>query len=178
MNVSFVKMFNQMKNENIVVPRIVQKGTLDFNDFCEYLADGTTISPGDVAGVMKAIETRLPLILGMNSQVVVSPEGLTFRPKVTGCLTQSELRTKLQQRVLDNPDAEVDVNKEIEISDMSINDVKVSLAVEIPKKWKQRFASHASIKRISKDVDEAQGSGGDTGGGGSGSSQGSGTDNP
>ncbi len=178
LNVAFAKMFNQMKNENIIVPRIVNKQVMDFDDFCEYLADGTTITAGDVAGVMKSIETRLPLILGMNAKVVVSPEGLTFRPKVTGCLTQSELRTKLQQRMLDNPDLTVDVNKEIETSDMSINDVGVTLAVEIPKKWAQRFAGHASMKRITMDGGDEDVS--DTSGSGSSgsSSTSGGTDNP
>ncbi len=165
------KMFNQMKNENIVVPRIVNKQQMDFNDFCEYLADGTTVTAGDVAAVMKTIEMRLPLVLGMNSQVVVSPEGLTFRPKVSGSLTQSALRVKLQQRQLDNPDEDIDVNRDIETSDLSIKDIDVTLAVELPKKWINRFGAYAKLKRVNQDEADDTTSGSDDSGSG-------GTDNP
>ena len=98
LNVQFIKYLNQMINEEIVVPRLVNQQSLDFNALCEYLADGSTVTAADVAAVMKQIEMRLPLVLGLNAKVVCSPEGLTFRPKVTGSITQSQLKAKLLRK--------------------------------------------------------------------------------
>ena len=79
LNVQFYKVHNYLTHEDIVVPRLVNQQTLDFNTLCEYLADGSTVTAADVAAVMKQIEMRLPLVLGLNAKVVCSPEGLTFR---------------------------------------------------------------------------------------------------
>ena len=75
-------MRNAIINEDLVQPRIVNMQTLEFNEWCAHLADGSTVTAADVAAVMKQLETKLPLILGLNTKVVCSPEGLTFRPKV------------------------------------------------------------------------------------------------
>ena len=75
-NVQFYKVHNHMTNEDIVIPRIVNQQALDLNALCEYLADGSTVTAADVSAVMKQIEMRLPLILGLNAKVVCSPEGL------------------------------------------------------------------------------------------------------
>ena len=82
LTVQMYKVHNHLTDEDIVMPRIVNQQVLDFNALCEYLADGSTVTAADVAAVMKQIETRLPLVLGLNAKVVCSPEGLTFRPKV------------------------------------------------------------------------------------------------
>ena len=79
LNVQFYKVTNALINEDIVVPRLVNQQSLDFNAMCDYLADGSTVTAADVAAVMKQIETRLPLVLGLNAKVVCSPEGLVFR---------------------------------------------------------------------------------------------------
>ncbi len=174
------KYFNQMKNENIIIPRVVNQQVMDFNGLCEYLSDGSTLTAGDVAAVMKLLEMRLPLLLGLNTKVVCSPDGLTMRPKVTGSLTQSELRVKLQQQQLDNPDEDIDVNRDIETKDLSVSDLDVSIGIEIPKAWTSRFQTRASLKRITKKAetnatgsDDNTNSGGTSGEGNSGS-----TDNP
>ena len=73
-----------MTNEDIVMSRIVNQQVLDFNGLCEYLADGSTVTAADVSAVMKLIELRLPLILGLNAKVICSPEGLTFREEAGG----------------------------------------------------------------------------------------------
>ncbi len=148
LNVKFLKMHNNMIDEDIIVPRIANQQQMDFDSFCEYLADGTTVTAGDVAAVMKSIEIRLPLILGMNAKVVASPEGLTFRPKVTGSITKSQLRTKLQAKLAADPTLNIDVNRALETSDLSINDLDMCIAVEMPKKWQNRFASKAVMKRV------------------------------
>ena len=118
-----------MTNEDIVVPRIVNQQAMDFNAVCEYLADGSTVTAADVAAVMKQIEMRLPLVLGLNAKVVCSPEGLTFRPKVSGSITQSELKAKLQAKLEADPTLEIDVNRELKTSDLSINDLTASIAM-------------------------------------------------
>ena len=137
-----------MTNEDIVMSRIVNQQVLDFNGLCEYLADGSTVTAADVSAVMKLIELRLPLILGLNAKVICSPEGLTFRPKVSGSITQSELKKKLEAKLAADPTLDIDVNRELEASDLSINDLTASIAIELPKKWDERFKAKAEFKRV------------------------------
>lgn len=180
LKVQFIKYLNQMINEEIVVPRLVNQQSLDFNALCEYLADGSTVTAADVAAVMKQIEMRLPLLLGLNVKVVCSPEGLTFRPKVSGSITQKQLKDKLQAKLAADPTLDIDVNRALEVSDLTINDIEASIAIELPKKWIERFKTKAEFKRITKDAgeatDETPTSGGSDTGGGS-NTGGSGSDN-
>ena len=155
LNVQFYKVHNHMTDEDIVVPRIVNQQSLDFNTLCEYLADGSTVTAADVAAVMKQIETRLPLVLGLNAKVVCSPEGLTFRPKVSGSITQSQLKAKLQAKLAADPTADIDVNRPLATSDLSISDLTAEIAIELPKKWHERFKSKAEFKRVNKTTSES-----------------------
>ena len=166
-NVLFTKVFNKLTGQHMIVPRVVNQQTLDYDAFCEYLADGSTVTAADVQAVMKLIETRLPLILSLNSKVVCSPEGLTFRPKVSGSLTQAQLKARLEAKLADNPTLDIDVNREIETSDLTIKDLGVSIAIEMPNKWDDRFASKAELKRVTKATAELAESGNDEGNGGS-----------
>ena len=168
LNVQFQKLHNYLTNENIIVPRLVNQQQLDFNALCEYLADGSTVTAADVSAVMKQIETRLPLVLGLNAKVVCSPEGLTFRPKVSGSLTQSQLKARLEAKLAADPTLDIDVNREIQTSDLSVNDITASIAIEMPKKWDERFQSKAQFKRIIKTAtnngsDGTEGTEGDSG---------------
>lgn len=182
--VKFFKLHNHLTNEDIIVPRLVNQQSLDFNALCEYLADGSTVTAGDVAAVMKLIETRLPLILGLNAKVVCSPEGLTFRPKVSGSITQSQLKARLEAKLAADPTLDIDVNRALTVSDLTIGDLTASIAIELPKKWDERFHSKAEFKRVTKSsitessettTDTTDGSGDDsttqTGGGGDSTSQ-------
>jgi hypothetical protein len=183
-----------MTNEDIVMSRIVNQQVLDFNGLCEYLADGSTVTAADVSAVMKLIELRLPLILGLNAKVICSPEGLTFRPKVSGSITQSELKKKLEAKLAADPTLDIDVNRDLEASDLSINDLTASIAIELPKKWDERFKAKAEFKRVNNangndngnvnvndnanpNPNDNQGQGGNTGGntGGGGDDQGGGS---
>ena len=173
LNVQFIKYLNQMINEEIVVPRLVNQQSLDFNALCEYLADGSTVTAADVAAVMKQIEMRLPLVLGLNAKVVCSPEGLTFRPKVSGSITQSQLKAKLQAKLAADPTLDIDPNRALKISDLTVNDITAEIAIELPKKWTERFQSKAEFKRVSNkatgeasDDTEAEEPGSQSGGGG------------
>ena len=180
LNVQFYKVHNHLTDEDIVMPRIVNQQSLDFNALCEYLADGSTVTAADVAAVMKQIEMRLPLVLGLNAKVVCSPEGLTFRPKVSGSITQKQLKAKLQAKLAADPTLDIDVNRALEVSDLTISDLTASIGIELPKKWIERFKTKAEFKRVNKDAgeatDETPSSGGSDTGGGS-NSGGSGSDN-
>jgi len=154
LNVQFIKYQNQLIDEEIVVPRLVNQQSLDFNALCEYLADGSTVTAADVAAVMKQIESRLPLVLGLNAKVVCSPEGLTFRPKVSGSITQSQLKAKLQAKLEADPTADIDVNRALSTSDLAVSDLTAEIAIELPKVWNERFRSKALFKRVNKSVAE------------------------
>ena len=157
LNVQFSKYHNQLIDEDVVIPRLVNQQVLDFNGLCEYLADGSTVTAADVSAVMKQIEMRLPLILGLNSKVVCSPEGLTFRPKVSGSITQSQLKAKLQAKLEADPTADIDVNRTLTVSDLATSDLEASISIELPKKWIERFKSKAEFKRVKKaDAEEAE----------------------
>lgn len=148
------KVHNHLTDEDIVMPRIVNQQTLDFNALCEYLADGSTVTAADVAAVMKQIETRLPLVLGLNAKVVCSPEGLTFRPKVSGSITQKQLKAKLEAKLAADPTQNIDVNRALMVSDLAVSDLTASIAIEIPKMWTERFQSKASFKRVTKPLSD------------------------
>ena len=154
LSVQMYKVHNYLTDEDIVIPRLVNQQTLDFNALCEYLADGSTVTAADVAAVMKQIEIRLPLILGLNAKVVCSPEGLTFRPKVSGSITQKQLKAKLQAKLAADPTLDIDVNRELALSDLAISDVTAEIAIDLPKKWTERFQSKASFKRVNKVTSE------------------------
>ena len=157
---------------------MVNQQSLDFNALCEYLADGSTVTAADVAAVMKQIENRLPLVLGLNAKVVCSPEGLTFRPKVSGSITQSQLKAKLQAKLEADPTADIDVDRALATSDLSVSDLTAEIAIELPKVWNERFQSKATFKRVNKATGEVadsadESSGSDGGSSGSNSSSGS-----
>lgn len=167
-------------DEDIIIPRLVNQQSLDFNALCEYLADGSTVTAADVAAVMKQIENRLPLVLGLNAKVVCSPEGLTFRPKVSGSITQSQLKAKLQAKLEADPTADIDVDRALATSDLSVSDLTAEIAIELPKVWNERFQSKATFKRVNKatgevadSADESSGSDGGSGSNSSNSSSGS-----
>ena len=157
LNVHFYKVHNHLTDEDIVIPRLVNQQSLDFNALCEYLADGSTVTAADVAAVMKQIEMRLPLILGLNAKVVCSPEGLMFRPKVSGSITQSQLKAKLQAKLAADPTLDIDVNRELTTSDLAVSDLTAEIAIELPKKWNERCKSKAEFKRITKTTSSSSG---------------------
>ena len=154
LNVQFYKVHNHLTNEDIVIPRIVNQQSLDFSSLCEYLADGSTVTAADVAAVMKLIEMRLPMVLALNAKVICSPEGLTFRPKVSGSITQSELKKRLEAKLAADPTLDIDVNRELQLSDLSVNDLTASISIELPKRWVERFQSKAEFKRVIKSTTE------------------------
>ncbi len=184
LKVQMYKIHNHLTGEDLVIPRLVNQQTLDFNGLCDYLADGATVTAADVAAVMKLIELRLPLLLGLNVKVICSPEGLTFRPSVSGSISQKQLREKLQARQAADPTLNIDVNRELSVSDLTISDLTADIGIELPKMWIDRFKTKAEFKRVSKtsneessepDPDAPSTDGGGNSGGTSGGSNTSGT---
>lgn len=153
-SVQFIKSQNGILGEMIVTPRIVNMQNMDFQDWCEHLADGSTVTAADVSAVMKQLEKKLPAILGFNTKVNCSPDGLSFRPKVSGCISQSDLKEKLTAKKEAETDpkkaALIDVNRPLSTSDLSINDCSVSIVVDLPKSWNAIFMQKAKLKRVTK----------------------------
>lgn len=183
----FIKTKNNLLNEDIVTPRIVNMQVMEFDEWCENLADGSTVTPADVAAVMKRIEKRLPSFLALNAKVICSPDGLTFRPKVSGSISQSDLKKKLQARKAAESDpekaAKIDVNRSLKTSDLSVKDCTLSIVIDLPKSWSTDFNTKAKLKRMAKNAEELEESG-DTGiidnsddGNNNGNTGGTGTDN-
>jgi len=182
LTVHFHKVFNHLLEEYMVIARLVNQQVLDFNSFCEFLADGSTVTSADCAAVLKQIEMRLPFVLAFNSKVICSPEGLTFRPSISGSITQSQLKKKLEARLLEDPSLDIDVNRELQTSDLTINDLTASIAIDLPQKWQERFKTKAEFKREKNtsdseaSEDEPSSTGGGTNNGGT-TPTGGGTDN-
>ena len=148
LNVQMVLSENKLINEKMVVPRLVNQQTLDYDAFCDYLAQGSTVTAADVSAVMKQLEKTIPLILALNAKITASPEGLTFRPTVRGSLTQSQLRAKLEQRKADYLAAgdtasaeKIDTERELTASDLATSDLMAAIVIDLPKKWDTRFRS-------------------------------------
>lgn len=158
LSVHFTKVFNKLINEYIVTPRLVNQQTLEYNKLCDYLAEGSTVTATDVSAVMKQIEKKLPFLLGLNVKAICSPEGLIFRPAISGSITQSQLKAKLEARKEAETDPDkadkIDVNRELATSDLTVNDLTASIVIDLPKKWLERFHAEAEFKRIASDTNE------------------------
>ena len=143
---------NKLLNEQIVVPRLINTQTVDFNDWCARLANGSTVTAADVAAVMQQMEDKLIEILVLNAKVVCSPSGLIFRPKVSGSISQSQVKARLEARKLANPTADIDVNREITTSDLTTKACTVSIEVALPKGLNAIFEQKAELKRVVKGI--------------------------
>jgi hypothetical protein len=168
LNVQFTKVFNRLIEQYIVTPRLVNQQTLEYNKLCDYLADGSTVTATDVSAVMKQMEKKLPFLLGLNVKAICSPEGLTFRPTISGSITQSQLKAKLEARKAAETDPEkaalIDVDRELEVSDLTTSDIVASIVIDLPRRWLERFHSEAEFKRITKETGDSSQEGGTPGG--------------
>lgn len=161
-----------MLNEQIVVPRLINTQTIDFSDWCSRLANGSTVTAADVAAVMQQMEDKLIEILVLNAKVVCSPNGLIFRPKVSGSISQSQVKARLEARKLANPALDINVDREITTSDLTTKACKVSIEVALPKGLNAIFEQRAELKRVVKGVvvaEDAESTDGTPSGGSSGS---------
>lgn len=157
LNVQMVLSENKLIGEKIVTPRIVNQQTLDYDTFCDYLAQGSTVTAADVSAVMKQLEKNIPLILGLNTKIIASPDGLVFRPTVRGSITQSQLKAKLAQRKQEYLEAgdlaaaeKIDPNRSLDVSDLATSDLQACIVIDFPKKWDTRFQQSVTYKRVTK----------------------------
>lgn len=131
---------------------VVNLQEMDFDAFCEYLAQDSTVGAADVAAVMKQLEKKLPLILGMGTKVQISAEGMVVKPTVSGSLTQAELKAKLEARKAKGED--VDVNRKLEASDLTVGDLTAGISIAFSKKFNTAFGQSASFKRVAEGKEE------------------------
>ena len=160
----FIKMHNKLKNEPIVMARVVNTQTVSFNDWCARMANGSTVTAADVAAVMQQIEDKLPEIVSLNAKVICSPNGLVFRPKVSGSISQSQLKERLTARKEAEKDPEkaahINVDRELSTSDLSLSDCIATIEVDLPRNWSAIFRKRVELKRVKKalaeDVEEPE----------------------
>ena len=167
---------NHLTGENIASAQIVNLQQMDFAEFCDYLAQDSTVGAADVAAVMTQLEKKLPLILGLGQKVQISQEGMTVRPTVSGSLTQTALKAKLTAKKEAGED--VDTEREIKASDLTVSDLTAGVAIDFSRKFNAAFAQKATFKRDQNATTDdtttttpSQGSQSSTTGGGSSSSQ-------
>lgn len=158
---------NNFTQEKVASAQIVDLQPMSFAEFCDYMAQDSTVGAADVMAVMTQLEKKLPLLLAMGTKVQVSAEGMTVRPTVSGSLTQSQLKAKLEARKAAGED--VDVNREITSADLTTKDLTAGVAIDFSKKFNAAFAQNGSFKRVGEAAaTDAPGTGdsGSTGGGG------------
>ena len=161
---------NHLTKEKVASANIVDLQPMSFTEFCDYMAQDSTVGVADVMAVMTQLEKKLPLLLALGTKVQVSAEGMIVRPTVSGSLTQSQLKAKLEARKAAGED--VDVNREITAADLTTKDLTAGVAIDFSKKFNAAFAQNGTFKRVGEaaavtDEPSAPGaSGGSTPGGG------------
>lgn len=153
---------NSITKEKLASATIVDLQPMSFTEFCDYMAQDSTVGAADVMAVMTQLEKKLPLLLALGTKVQVSAEGMVVRPTVSGSLTQSQLKAKLEARKAEGED--VDVNREITAADLTTKDLTAGVAIDFSKKFNAAFAQHGTFKRVGEaaatDEPAAPGTGG------------------
>ena len=137
---------NHLTQEKLASAQIVDLQPMSFTEFCDYMAQDSTVGAADVMAVMTQLEKKLPLLLALGTKVQVSAEGMIVRPTVSGSLTQSQLKAKLEARKAAGED--VDVNREITAADLTVKDLTAGVAIDFSKKFNAAFAQNGTFKRV------------------------------
>ncbi|WP_288767664.1 hypothetical protein [uncultured Prevotella sp.] len=157
---------NHLTKEKVASANIVDLQPMSFTEFCDYMAQDSTVGVADVMAVMTQLEKKLPLLLALGTKVQVSAEGMIVRPTVSGSLTQSQLKAKLEARKAAGED--VDVNREITAADLTVKDLTAGVAIDFSKKFNAAFAQNGTFKRVGDAATDAttspDASGGTSGG--------------
>ena len=158
---------NHLTKEKVASANIVDLQPMSFTEFCDYMAQDSTVGAADVMAVMTQLEKKLPLLLALGTKVQVSAEGMIVRPTVSGSLTQSQLKAKLEARKAAGED--VDVNREITAADLTVKDLTAGVAIDFSKKFNAAFAQNGTFKRVGDTATDTatspDASGGTSGGG-------------
>lgn len=153
---------NSITKEKLASATIVDLQQMSFTEFCDYMAQDSTVGVADVMAVMTQLEKKLPLLLALGTKVQVPAEGMVVRPTVSGSLTQSQLKAKLEARKAAGED--VDVNREITAADLTTKDLTAGVAIDFSKKFNAAFAQYGTFKRVGEaaatDEPAAPGTGG------------------
>ena len=137
---------NSITKEKVASANIVDLQPMSFTEFCDYMAQDSTVGVADVMAVMTQLEKKLPLLLALGTKVQVSAEGMIVRPTVSGSLTQSQLKAKLEARKAAGED--VDVNREITAADLTVKDLTAGVAIDFSKKFNAAFSQNGTFKRV------------------------------
>ena len=137
---------NHLTKEKVASANIVDLQPMSFTEFCDYMAQDSTVGAADVMAVMTQLEKKLPLLLAMGTKVQVSAEGMVVRPTVSGSLTQSQLKAKLEARKAAGED--VDVNRAITAADLTVKDLTAGVAIDFSKKFNAAFAQNGTFRRV------------------------------
>lgn len=137
---------NSITQEKVASAQIVDLQPMSFTEFCDYMAQDSTVGVADVMAVMTQLEKKLPLLLALGTKVQVSAEGMIVRPTVSGSLTQSQLKAKLEARKAAGED--VDVNREITAADLTVKDLTAGVAIDFSKKFNAAFSQNGTFKRV------------------------------
>lgn len=137
---------NSITKEKLASAAIVDLQPMSFTEFCDYMAQDSTVGAADVMAVMTQLEKKLPLLLALGTKVQVSAEGMVVRPTVSGSLTQSQLKAKLEARKAEGED--VDVNRAITAADLTTKDLTAGVAIDFSRKFNAAFAQHGTFKRV------------------------------
>ena len=137
---------NHLTKEKVASANIVDLQPMSFTEFCDYMAQDSTVGVADVMAVMTQLEKKLPLLLALGTKVQVSAEGMIVRPTVSGSLTQSQLKAKLEARKAAGED--VDVNREITAADLTVKDLTAGVAIDFSKKFNAAFSQNGTFKRV------------------------------
>ena len=144
---------NHLTKEKVASAAIVDLQPMSFTEFCDYMAQDSTVGVADVMAVMTQLEKKLPLLLALGTKVQVSAEGMIVRPTVSGSLTQSQLKAKLEARKAAGED--VDVNREITAADLTVKDLTAGVAIDFSKKFNAAFAQNGTFKRVGEAATDA-----------------------
>ncbi len=141
---------NIITKNKVASATIVDLQTMEFDEYCDYLAQDSTVGAADVAAVMTQTIKKLPLLLAMGVKVKISADGMIVRPTVRGSLTQEKLRARLEQRKAEG-DTSIDTDREILASDLAIDDLVAGVAVDFSKRFKSIFSKSVTFKRMVAD---------------------------
>lgn len=145
---------NTITKEKVASAMIVDLQSMDFAEFCDYLAQDSTVGPADVAAVMTQLEKKLPLLLSLGTKVQISQEGMAVTPTVSGSLTQAQLKASLEAKKAAG-DTSVDVTRELVAADLRVDALTAGVNIDFSKKFKASFAQSAKLKRVSTGTAEA-----------------------
>lgn len=133
---------NPLVGQKVASAQVVNLQQMDFAEFCDYLAQDSTVGAADVAAVMTQLEKKLPLLVGLGTKVQISQEGMTVKPTVSGSLTQEALNKK------------TGTTRELTASDLAVSDLTAGVSIDFSKKFKAAFAQSATLKRSNTGVAE------------------------